>query len=247
MAIKGKSKSRGAKGVTAGPKPAYVPVKTPFLRRRGLWIAVANVLGLAAVAGLTYGFVQERNDTREQEQVQRMATAINRYRGEVDPILATVGTAVPPSTFAAFPALGPAISGLEGDQVGQDALDQATTGADATAESAANAAGTFEDVDTNAILEGKDLTREFVLYVLNSRTGFLRGMNLFEQAALLTGMAAEAEEGDARDELIARAGRVHDLAQEVVGAAYSDYVQAQILAEVFAPTNNGVPLTGPTG
>jgi hypothetical protein len=247
MAIKGKSKSRGAKGVTAGPKPAYVPVKRPFLRRRGLWIAVGNVLGLAIVAGLVYGFVQERNDTREQEQVQRMATAVNRYRGEVEPILATVGSAVPPSTFAAFPDLGPAISGLGGDQVGQDALDQATSVAGATAESAANAAGAFEDVDTNAILEGKDLTRDFVLYVLNSKAGFLRAMNLFEQAGLLTGMAAEAEEGTPREDLVARAGRVNELAQEILGAAYGDYVQAQVLAEVFAPTNGGFPLTGPTG
>jgi hypothetical protein len=247
MAIKGKSKSRGAKNVTAGPKPAYVPVKTPLLRRRGLWLAVANVVGLAVILGLVYGFVQQRNDTREQEQVERMAAAAAQYRAQVEPILATVGSPVPPSAFNSLPELGAAIQGLEEGGLEQDALDQTASTADAAAESASNAASTFGDLDANAIIEGKDLTREFNLYMLNSKDGFTRGFKVLEQAALLTGMAAEAEEGPARDDLVARSRSVYDLGQEIVNAAYADYVQVQFLGGVFQPTNPGVPVSGPTG
>jgi len=73
MAIKGKSKRRAPRAVARGPKPTCVPVKTPFFRRRGVWIAIAGVLGVAAIVGIVYGFVNQANEDREREELDRMA------------------------------------------------------------------------------------------------------------------------------------------------------------------------------
>ena len=245
MAIKGKSKSRGAKTVSSGPKPAYVPVKTPLLRRRGLWISVGAILGLAIVGGLAYGLVQERNDSRAQELVDRMAAAVNDYRGQIEPILVPLGSAVPPSTFVAFPSLGSSIDSLRAE-----AVDQAATQADASVSLAKSAADLFEGITPTDIVADQGFSGDFILYVINSQDGFVRAMHLYRQAALLTADAVGTEEGTARDELAARASDVYDLAGETFGRAYGDYVQAQFLARVFQGTPAGLTgslLTGPTG
>ena len=84
MAIKGKTKSRGAKGVTRGPKPVYVPVKTPLIRRTGLWIGVGSFLAAGLIVALAIGFIEQRNDQRERDRIEDMATVVNQYRGQID-------------------------------------------------------------------------------------------------------------------------------------------------------------------
>jgi hypothetical protein len=247
MAIKGKSKSRGSKAVARGPKPVYVPVKVPWYRRRGLWIVVATVLAIVVVEALIYGFANERNDSREEEEAERMATAVADYRGEVEPILSTVGTAVPPSSFDAYPELATAIGGLEAEDVTDEALEAAGTAADDVQTTAGDAADLFDQLDATALVADQGFSREFVLYVLNSKDGFARAMRLYREAALLLSLAVEAEDGPIRDGLVTRARGVHDLAEATFAVAYSDYVEAQIAAGLFAPTNQGLPLTGPTG
>jgi hypothetical protein len=247
MAIKGKSRSRGTKTVARGPKPAYVPVKAPWYRRRGLWIVVGTVVAIAVVEALVYGFARERDDNREQELVDSMAAAVNDYRGQVEPILATVGNAVPPSSFDAYPALATAIGGLEAEEVTDDVLESAGTTADDVAASSKDAGDLFEQIDVNALVTDQGFSREFVLYLLNSKDDFARAMRMYREAALLLSLAVEADEGPARDGLVARARGVHDLAEGSFATAYSDYVEAQIAAGVFSGINPGFPTTGATG
>ncbi len=250
MAIKGKSKSRGAKTVASGPKPSYVPVRVPLLRRRGLWIALGSVAGVAIVAALAYGFAQERNDARERDRVARMAAAVGDYRGQIEPILVPLGSAVPPSSFAAFPSLGTALDALQGEAVDEAVLEQAATEADSSVSKAKSAAGLFGEIVPTDIVADQGFGPDFILYVINSQDGFVRAMHLFRQAAILTTDAVETEEGAARDELVARASDVYDLAGETFGRAYGDYVQAQFLAGVLQAAPGGLTgslLTGPTG
>lgn len=235
MAIKGKSKSRGARAVARGPKPAYVPVKTPLVRRRGLWIALGTVLGSALVAALAIGFIQQRNADREREQVRRMATAVNQYRGQVDPILASLGQPLPPTGFDAFPELTAALPVLAGEQVDDATLDQVAAAADDVASSARSAVKLIEEIPTADFLRGQGFSRDFVLYVINSQGHFLRGMRLYREAALLTTMAVEARAGSERDALLDRANGVLAVAEEVFARGYADYVEAQAAAEVFDP------------
>jgi hypothetical protein len=252
VAIKGKSKSRGAKTVSSGPKPAYVAVKTPLLRRRSLWTAVGVLLGLAALGGIAYGFAKELEDGREQERLDAMAAAINDYRGLIEPILVPLGEAIPPSGFAAFPTLGSSIAALQAEEVDRATVEAAATEAEASVTRAESAAELFGEIVPTDLVAGKGFEDEpdFILYVINSQDGFVRAMNLYKQAALLLADASEAEEGADRDELVARASDVYGLAGETFGRAYGDYVEAQAQAgalQGFPGGLTGALLTGPTG
>lgn len=239
MAIKGKTKSRGAKGVTRGPKPAYVPVKTPWIRRSGLWIALGTLLIAALVGALAIGFLQEREDQREQDTVAEMATVVNQYRGQIDPILSTIGTTLPPTGFDGFPELDTSLAALEAEEIDKAGLKQAGDSADSVASSARSAIGLIEEIPTADLLRGHDFSQEFVLYVINSQGNFLRGLKLYREAALLLSMAAEAESPQIRVDLTARAREVATVADEAFTRGYSDYVEAQSAAQVFDPFASG--------
>lgn len=239
MAIKGKTKSRGAKSVTRGPKPAYVPIKTPWIRRSGLWIALGTLLIAALVGALAIGFLQEREDQREQDTVAEMATVVNQYRGQIDPILSTIGTTLPPTGFDGFPELDTSLAALEAEEIDKAGLKQAGDSADSVASSARSAIGLIEEIPTADLLRGHDFSQEFVLYVINSRGNFLRGLKLYREAAFLVSMAAEAESPQLRADLTARARGVATVADEAFTRGYSDYVEAQSAAQVFDPFASG--------
>jgi hypothetical protein len=239
VAIKGKTKSRGAKGVTRGPKPAYVPVKIPLIRRSGLWVSLGTLLVAALVVALTIGFIQERNDRREQDKVQQMATVVNQYRGQIDPILATIGTPLPPTGFDGFPELDTALSALEAEEIDKAGLTQAGDSADSVASSARSAIGLVEEIPAADLLRGHEFSREFVLYMVNSQGNFTRGLKLYREAALLLSTAVDAESTALRDDLTARARGVATVADEVFARGYSEYVEAQSAAQVFDPFASG--------
>jgi hypothetical protein len=239
VAIKGKTKSRGAKGVTRGPKPAYVPVKTPLIRRSGLWIALGTLLVSALVVALAIGFLQEREDQRDQDRVAEMATVVNQYRGQIDPILSTLGTSLPPTGFDGFPELDTALAALEAGEIDNAGLRQVTDSAESVASSARSAIGLVEEIPTSDLLRGHDFTQEFVLYVINSQGNFLRGLKLYREAALLASTAAEAETPQERADLTARARGVATVADETFQRGYSEYVEAQSAAQVFDPFASG--------
>lgn len=239
MAIKGKTKSRGAKGVTRGPKPAYVPVKTPLIRRSGLWIVLGTLLVAALVGALAIGFLQEREDQREQDKIAEMATVVNQYRGQIDPILSTIGTSLPPTGFDGFPELDTSLAALEAEEIDKAGLKQAGDSADAVASSARSAIALIEEIPTSDLLRGHDFTQEFVLSVINSQGNFLRGLKLYREAALLVSMAAEAESPQLRADLTERARGVATVADEAFARGYSEYVEAQSSAQVFDPFASG--------
>jgi hypothetical protein len=135
MAIKGKPKSRSKKTVAAGPKPAYVAVKTPLIRRRGFWIGLAAVVAVASLAGIAYGFAKEQTRSRDEELAKRLVTAATRYQSEVDPILAGIGSPSPPSSFTAMSSLTTALGDL---QKGTSKPSDAATAAAAAAKQSNN-------------------------------------------------------------------------------------------------------------
>lgn len=250
MAIKGKSKGRAARTVARGPKPVYTPVKRPFLQRKVFWYGVAAVLGVAAVVGLIYGFMKQRNEDRERDEVARMATAAREYGGQLDSILAVVGQANG-AGFTAYPQLASALDGLEQASADTDTADIATSLGD-LADSAKNAAEQVAAIDTTGIVQGKDLDPGFIAYLVHSKTDLTSGLRLYEQAASLGALAAAAAPSE-RGDLVARARSIDGLAGEVFGSGYDSYVQAQAMAGTFQPplpsglTGGLPPLTGATG
>jgi hypothetical protein len=235
MAIKGKSKGRSARSVTRGPKPVYTPVKKPLLARREFWLVVAGILGVVIVAGLVVGFIAQRNASAQDDLEARMRSTMGRYQGDVESILSQIGQANPPSGYAVFTDLTNVVTELQNGtpsaQTDPATLEQ--TAGD-TVDEAKSALQAFQEIDEDALIQNKDFTREFVLYIINSKGNFVRSMQLYREAGELLTLAAEAE-GSQRDELVARAAAITSVANEIFGRAYADYVEAQSLAGTFAP------------
>lgn len=247
MAIKGKSKGRGARTVTRGPKPVYQPVKKPLLARREPWLVVAGVVGTLIVVGLVAGFIAESNANDEDALAQRMRTAATEYKGEIEPILTTIGQPRAPSGFDAFGELSATVSSIESET--DDApVDEkaATAAADDTVTSAKNALDALEAIDETALVRGKGFSEEFVLYIIDSKGNFVRAMHLYQESARLTELAVAAA-GQERTVLAERARGVLTIANETFGRGYADYIEAQTIANIFQPTPPGLGATPPTG
>ena len=248
MAIKGKSRSRGARTVARGPKPVYVPVRRRLVQRRGFWLVVASVLGLAIVGGLVYGFLRQRDEDRAAAERRDMATAVREYAGQLESVLAQVGQPAPPTSFQAFADLTSTLAGLESGEVEPEA---ATATADGIVETAASSAETVAAIDVAAIVRDRGLDPAFTLHLFDSRDEIASGLRLYEQAAQLAALAATGAE-DTRADLLARARDVAGLAAEVFARGYDAYVEAQSRAGTFQPTFPGGTFpggtfTGPTG
>ena len=243
MAIKGKSKGRGARSVTRGPKPAYTPVKKPLLARREVWLVVAGILGVAIVVGLVIGFIAQRNASAQDDLEARMRTTMSTYQGDVDSILSQIGQAQPPSGYTVFADLTKAVTDLQ-NGAQSDAASLKQTAGD-TVDKAKSALTAFQDVDEDALIRNRGFSRDFVLYIINSKGGFVRAMELYREAGELLRLAAEAD-GAQRDELVARTAAITSIADDTFAHAYSDYVEAQTEAGTFSPpAPPGLPT--PTG
>jgi len=247
MAIKGKSKSRGARTVARGPKPVYVPVKRPILQRKGFWygvgVAVLAVVGL----GLAYGFVHQHDQNQAAAEARAKATAVRRFGSQVDPILAGIGSAVPPSSYQVFTSLSKDLSDLAS---GALAADQAATNATGVTTQAKQAAAAIAGIDAVTMVRDKGFDEGFVLYILNAKAELASALRLYQQVGELMTLAATGPE-DARADVIAQAQELLKLANESFTRGYDAYVQAQSAAGTFqpqAPPPPGLPVsTGATG
>ncbi len=233
MAIKGKSKPKGgSRAVTRGPKPTYVPVRPPLLARRSFWVSLGAIVLVLAVVGIWYGVAKERAQAREAELARRLRDAALELQRRIDPIITPLGTPVPPSAFDAFPDLGGALTDAAGPSGDPKALADV---ARAAAEAAGKAADDLEAVEAATIMGGKGFDAPVVLNAINGRLRMIQGLRLFRQAALLA-VDAAGERGGRAAELTARAKDVFDLAGQVFGDGYHDYLEVQFAANIFQPT-----------
>ncbi len=232
MAIKGKSRSKGgARRITQGPKPTYVPVRPPLLARRSFWYSVGALVLVLAVAGIWYGVARERAQAREEALARRLRTAALELQARVDPVLTPLGTPEPPSGFEAFPELA---SALADASAGRAAPEDLADVAGPVAERAGKAADDLEAVDVTGIVGGKGFDMTVVLNAVNARARMVQGLRLYREAALLAAGAAERD-GEVAAELVERATGVFDLAGKVFADGYHDYVEVQLDAGVFRP------------
>lgn len=247
MAIKGKSKGRSARSVTRGPKPVYTPVKKPLFAKREFWLVVAVLLGVVIIAGLVIGFIAQGNASAQDDLEARMRSTMGQYQGDVESILSQIGQANPPAGYVVFTDFTQAVTDLQNGTPGGQ-TDPATVKQTAgdTVDKAKSALQAFQEIDEGALIRNKDFSREFVLYIINSKETFVRAMQLYREAGALLTLAAEAE-GSERDELVARTAAVASIANESFGRAYADYVEAQSLAGTFAPPAPVPGLPTPTG
>jgi hypothetical protein len=179
--------------------------------------------------------IQQREDAQERELTDRMATAVNQYRGQIDPVLATVGQPQPPAGFDAFPDLGATLPVISANDADEAAFDQAETVAEDSASTARSAANSIGDVPVADFIRDRGFSREFVVYMLDSQSELARAMKLYEQVARLVTMAISFDDPSERQDLLASADDLFAVAEDTFARAYADYVEAQAAAEVFEP------------
>ncbi len=223
MAIKGKGRSRARKSVTPGPRPVYTPVKQPLLARRGFRITALVVVASLAVGGIWYGLAKERTKQREEELAARERTAVSRYQSAVEAALSEVGSESLPGVFSVLPSLQTDLDGLaNGD------IDEKTAAQDAVAAArkAKRAAADLGKIRPVRIFGSKGLGALLVRDGLNSHSRMLEALKLYETAAQLLQMAANAS-GSERSELLDRASGVLGVASTLFNDGYNDYMNVQ--------------------
>jgi hypothetical protein len=233
MAIKGKSKPRGRKSVTPGPRPAYVPVKRRWWQKGGFWIGVLVVLVAGSAAGIWYGVAKEIGNNRREADRKALATrmrdAVGQYQGLVEPIISPLGQTVAPAGFDILPQLSTTISDLEKGAV---SAKDAGSAANTISEQAKTAYQALDKVDVVKLVQDKGFNQSFVVFLLDSKSKMVTGIKLFEHAAqqlvLATGLA-----GTAREQLIADAKGLAQIATDTFTDGYTDYVQVQAAAGVL--------------
>lgn len=238
MAIKGKSKPKGgAKPVTRGPRPTYVPVRTPLLQRRSFWFTVIAVVVVASALGIWYGIAQQRESDRERELEASLRRTVTDYQEQIEPILLTVGTPIP-SGYDTFPEFEDALNTFIDGQ-GKPADLQAS--AEATAQAAGTAAENLEAIEAAALVADKGFDAEVALYVINSQSRMAQALRAYENAALLASDAAAA--GDELGiGLAKRAKEQVALAKDIFADGYQDYIEVQVRAGTYQPMpDTGLP------
>lgn len=231
MAIKGKSKPKGgAKPVTRGPRPQYVPVRTPLLQRRAFWYTTIAVVVIASALGIWYGIAQERESDRERELQASLRRTVTDYQKQIDPVLLTVGTEIP-GGYDTFPEFEDALNTFIDGQGTPADLHQA---AEATAKAAGAAAEKLEAIDAAGLVAGKGFDAEVALFVVNARSRMAQGLRVYEHAAKLATDAAAAG-GDQAIELAKRAKEAAALAKDIFADGYQDYIEVQVRAGTYQP------------
>jgi hypothetical protein len=237
MAIKGKSRPKARRAVTPGPRPAYVPIKRKWYARREIQAPFLTVLVIAAIAGLVYGFVHERDTQREQDLQAKMTVAMTRYQAAVQPNLSPLGTAQGP-TFQLLPKLTNDATALQ-----KGTADPATVEKEAStfATTTKNASTALGQIDATSIVAGKGFDEPFVLYVINANSRMTHAVEIGHEAAVLLGQAARAT-GQEQKALAASVMSLLDTANKLFNDGYTDYINAQGLAGTYQPS-----LPGSTG
>ncbi len=244
MAIKGKTKSRTKKAVTQGPKPAYVPVRKPFLARRGVQFGILAVLFAVLAGGLWYGFAKQATRDREKARAARAAalqareaSTVGQFVSQMDAALGpNVGSKLPPGDrFGAFPGLKTSIDDMTAGKVKPK---DAVSSAKAVVAAAPLAYKAIEAIGVANLLGGNGFPAGLIVSALDAQTKIGTGLHLYEDAANLLQMATAAS-GDQRKKLLATASSVLGTATSILDSGYTDYINAQATAGIFNPIQPG--------
>lgn len=228
MAIKGKGRARSRRPVAGGPKPVYVVPKKPPLARRGVQIVALALVLLALGGALLYGFVQQRSEDR----LERERAAVQGFKTQVENPLLPVSESLPPLGLRVFGELRLHLSQLEQGEVDPSQIIQRSVQHEGTAASAADA---LAAIDAAAqVREG-----ELPLSLLDSQDFIVQALRIYGEAAQTLRLAAEADPGDQRDELISVTEGLLDAADTLFDRGYDKITGETSRLGIFEPTGFG--------
>jgi hypothetical protein len=229
MAIKGKSKPKARRGVTAGPRPVYAPVKRPLLQRRSFQLGVFAAIAVVSLAAIAYGIARVRAEQRAEELDRRQRAAATRYSTPVEAALVPVGQAAPPSGFDLQTGLQQDIDAFA---AGELSPTEATRAGAGYADAADEAADALAEIDVTSIAGGKGFDGGFVRDFFNANAKMESGLRMHAEAARLLREAASAE-GRLRARLLERATAVREVGTTAFANGYRDYVNLRAEAGIF--------------
>jgi hypothetical protein len=239
MAIKGKSKPKARRSVTPGPRPVYVPVRQPLVRRRGFQIGVLAVVVLAAAGAILYGYVHERDANHAAEQERILKDIASQYTTRVQTAIAGVGQSQA-VTFTLLPDLKTQIDALRS---GSRSPSDVAKAAEGIAEEATTAADDLAKIDPADLIHGKGVEdAAFVRDLLNANVKMENALRMDAVAAGVLEQAADAPASMVA-RLLDQADEARTTAEALFESGYSDWVNAQYTAGIFQPTAPPAGLT----
>jgi hypothetical protein len=212
MAIKGKGRTRTRQPVRA-PKRGPVPVPVPFVRRRGVQVVAAFLVGALVFWGgvwLTNGLRAQDTSKRgsEQELLQRRTGAA--WEKLVATEVGTIGQIQEGQPPVILPQVRAAITALA-----KKTPKGAVSTLQKAAKDAKKAIDAIEQDQLSSSLSGKGFHQGEVLRFLSARDELVASLQLYREAALVGVLAADLG-GKDRDAAVARADELLSLADAAV-------------------------------
>ena len=212
MAIKGKGRTRARQPVRA-PKRGPVRVPVPFLRRRGVQIVAAFLIGSLVFWGgiwLTNGLRAQDTAERDREQELLKRRTGAAWEKLVSTEVGTIGQIQEGQPPVILPQVRSVITVL----AQKPPKDVAST-LQAAAEDAKKAVDAIEKYQLSSSLSDKGFRQGEVLRFLSARDELVTSIQLYREAALFGVLAADLE-GKDRGAAIARAEGLLSLADSAV-------------------------------
>lgn len=229
MAIKGKGRARTKQPVRA-PRRGPVPVPVPFVRRRGVQVVAAFLVGALVFWGgvwLTNGLrAQDTSERdREQELLQRRAGAA--WENLVATEVGAIGQIQEGNPPVILPQVRAVITALA-EKTPKDAVSTLQTAAD-DAQEAIDGIGGYQ---LSSSLSDKGFDTGEVLRFLSARDELVNSIQLHREAALLGVLAADLE-GKDRRAAVARAESLTSLADAAVLRFQTNQTEALAAAGII--------------
>jgi hypothetical protein len=212
MAIKGKGRTRTKQPVRA-PRRGPVPVPVPFVRRRGVQVVAAFLVGALVFWGgvwLTNGLRAQDTSARDREQELQRRRAGAAWENLVATELRAIGQIQEGNPPVILPQIRAVTTSLA-EKTPEDAVSTLQTAADGASEAIDGIAG----YELSSSLSGKGFQRDEVLRFLSARDELVNSIQLYREAALL-GVVATDVEGKDRRATIRRAESLLNLADAAV-------------------------------
>lgn len=229
MAIKGKGRTRTKQPVRA-PRRGPVPVPVPFVRRRGVQVVAAFLVGALVFWGgvwLTNGLRAQDTSERDREQELLRRRAGAAWENLVATEVGAIGQIQEGRPPVILPQVRSVITGLA-EKTPRDAVSTLQTAADDASEAIDGIAG----YQLSSSLSDKGFEKEEVLRFLSARDELANSIQLYREAALLGVLAADLEGKDRRG-TIARAESLLNLADAAVLRFQTDQTEALAAAGII--------------
>jgi hypothetical protein len=252
MAIKGKKSRSKPKAPARAPRREIVELPTPFFQRRIVQLVLALIAGLLIFwfgVWFTNGLRKESDKKKataaqavKAAQASKRRLAVQSWKGTVDTAIGSIGTApTGPGNPTIFTDLTAATAAL-GKGTVPSKLSATLKAAPSDAKAAEKALNGV-DIPTK-IVQGKGFDVASTNSLIGSKSQMLAALDLYDQSATLTQLAADAS-GTTRTRLAAQAAALQTSASNLFNDGWRQLQEALASVGIYPPPPTGAPPVPP--